>query len=281
MKITSENKKLEKDEVARFQNCRYISASESAWKHLNQAIHGRLHSVMKLACQLPQEQCIVFEEGSALQALEAGEPETLLTAWFKKNQEDPKARSVLYPDFPKKFTWVGGKKEWKTRERCSDNVLGRVPCVPFNIKTMELYFLRVLLYHVPGAVDYVSLRTVKDVVGATFQTACIELGLLDDEKEWDKAMDEAFLVQFGEQLRCLFLSIILFVKTSNPFKFWLTHKENLAEDWTKKHGKEKAINMVLLWLKCRLRLNEVELKSLGLPQTEDLSPAEKVESILR
>ena len=173
MKITPENKELKKDEVARFQNCRYISASESAWKLLNQPIHRRSHSVMKLTCHLPQEQCIVFEEGSALQALEAGEPETMLTAWFKKNQEDPKARSVLYPDFPKKFTWVGGKKEWKTREKCSDTVLGRVPCVPFNIKTMELYCLRILLHHVPGAVDYESLRTVKDVVCATFQAACI------------------------------------------------------------------------------------------------------------
>ena len=60
---------------------------------------------------------------------------------------------------------------------------------------MKLYCLRILLHHVPGAVDYDSLRTVKDVVCATFQAACIELGLLDDENELDKAMDEAFLVQ--------------------------------------------------------------------------------------
>ena len=30
LKITEDNKELEKDEVARFQNCRYLSASESA-----------------------------------------------------------------------------------------------------------------------------------------------------------------------------------------------------------------------------------------------------------
>ena len=130
---------------------------------------------------------------------------------------------------------------------------------------MELFCLRLLLHHVPGAVDYNSLKTVNGVESETFQAACIELGLLDDEKELDKAMNEAFLIQFGEQLRCLFLSILVFVKPANPLKFWETHKENLAEDWTKDHGLEKAVNMVLFWLKYRLQLNGIELKSLGLP----------------
>ena len=280
MKITPENKDLEKDEVARFQNCRYLSASESAWKLLNQPIHGRSHSVVKLTCHLEQDQCIIFEKGLALQALEAGEPETMLTAWFKTNQEDPEARLVLYPDFPKKYTWMAGKKQWKLRERGSDSVLGRVPCVPFNVHTMELYCLRLLLHHVPGAVDFSSLKTVNDIVCETFQAACIELGLLDDEKELDKAIEEAFMIQFGEQLRSLFLSILLFVKPANPFQFWENHKEKLAEDWIKEHGNKKAINMVLLWLQYRLQLYEVELKSLGLPEPEDETKGEKIASVL-
>ena len=126
---------------------------------------------MKLTCHLPHEQCVVFEEGSAAQALEAGEPETMLTAWFRKNQEDTEAKSILYPDFPKKFTWMSGKKEWKTRQKGLDTVLGRVPCVPFNIKTMELYCLRLLLHHVPGAESFSSLRTVNGAVQPTFQAA--------------------------------------------------------------------------------------------------------------
>ena len=82
-------------------------------------------------------------------------------------------------------------------------------------------------------------------------------------------MNEAFLIQFGEQLRCLFLSILVFVKPANPLKFWETHKKNLAEDWTKDHGVEKAMNMVLFWLKGRLQLTGIELKSLGLPEPVD------------
>ena len=280
MKITDENKNLEKDEVERFQNCRYISASESAWKLLNQPIHGRSHAVMKLSCHLPRDQCVVFNQGSALEALEAGEPETTLTAWLKRNEIDEEAQSVLYPDFPKKFTWVSGKKEWKTRQKGGDMMLGRVPCVPFNVKTVELYCLRLLLHHVPGAKTFEDIRTVKGNILPSFQAACIELGLMDDEKELDKVMDEAFLIQFGEQLRCLFLSILLFIKPSNPCQFWENHKDKLSEDWIKEHGKKKAINMVLMWLKNHLRLHEIELKTLGIPEPQEMID-EKISSIVR
>ena len=132
-----------------------------------------------------------------------------MTAWFKINEIDEDARTVLYPDFPKKFTWNHAEKKWKIRKQ-NFNTFGRIPSVPFNIKTLELFSMRLLLHHVPGAVDYTSLRTVNGVVFSTFQEACIERGLLDDETELDKVMDEAFLIQFGEQLRSLFCSILLY-----------------------------------------------------------------------
>ena len=105
VKITEENKEIKRDEVTRFLNCRYLSASESAWKLLGHAIHGRSHAVMKLTCHLPHEQSVLFGEGDALTALLAGEPDTHLTAWFKRNEVDEDARFVMYPDFPKKYTW--------------------------------------------------------------------------------------------------------------------------------------------------------------------------------
>ena len=135
VKITDENKEMEKDEVLRFLNCRYLSASESAWKLLGHPIHGRSHTVMKLTCHLPQEQSILFEKGDANNALMSGEPETHLTAWFKRNMIDQDARSVLYPDFPKKYTWDNKEKIWKIRKQ-KFNIFGRVPSVPFNIKNL-------------------------------------------------------------------------------------------------------------------------------------------------
>ena len=265
IRITEDNKEIEKDEVSRFQNCRYLSASESAWKLFNQQIHGRSHAVMKLTCHLEHEQSVVFDKGEALQALEAGEPDTHLTAWFERNKIDDTAKLILYPDFPKKYTWDRGDRKWKIRQK-KFNILGRVPSVPFNIKTLELYSLRLLLHHVPGALDYTCLRTVGGTVFPSFQAACIELGLLEDETELDKVMEEAFLIDFGEQLRCLFCSILIFCTPSNPLKFWQTHQDHLAEDWTQKHGKVTATNMVLKWVKNRLVLADIELKTLGLPE---------------
>jgi hypothetical protein len=279
VKITEENKEIEKDEVAKFLNCRYLSTSESAWKLLGQAIHGRSHAVMKLNCHLPHEQSVLFEQGEALSALQSGEPDTHLTAWFKINEIDEGARTVLYPDFPQKYTWIQAQRKWKIRKQ-QFNTFGRVPSVPFNIKTLELFSMRLLLHHVPGAVDYSSLRTLNGVVFPTFQAACIERGLLEDETELDKVMDEAFLIQFGEQLRSLFCSILLYSTPSKPLEFWNRNREKLAEDWIKENGKETAINMVLRWLEKRLALAEVKLKSLGLPEPDASLEMNKGQTII-
>ena len=155
------------------------------------------------------------------------------------------------------------------------NIFGRVPSVPFNIKTLELFSLRLLLHHVSGAVDFENLRTINGNVFPTFQAACIKLGLLEDEAELDKIIEEAFLHQFGNQLRSLFCSILLYSTPSNTFQFWQNHKEKLAEDFAKENEKDVAINMVLVWLEERLALAEVTLKSLHLPEPDqNLSESE-------
>ena len=96
--------------------------------------------------------------------------------------------------------------------------------------------MRLLLHHVPGAISYTELRSVDAVVFPTFQAACIARGLMDDESELGKVMDEAFLIQFGEQLRGLFCSILLYSTPSNILGFWESHKEKLAEDLINKNG---------------------------------------------
>ena len=101
-----------------------------------------------------------------MKALLAGEPETTLTAFFKKNCEDPDARETFYFNFPSKFVWKSSTKEWKSRKVGTS--LGRIPTVPFNLKTMELYCLRILLHHVKGAKSYQDLRTVKDEIFQSF-----------------------------------------------------------------------------------------------------------------
>ena len=134
---------------------------------------------------------------------------------------------------------------------------------------MELYCLRVLLHHVPGSTSYDDLRTVNGVLFPSFQAACIELGLMEDESELDRALDEAASLKFGDALRNFFITLLIYVKPSDPRRLWETHKQQLAADWEKDMSLEKATNKVLLWIKDHLAIHEITLKQLNLPEPDD------------
>jgi hypothetical protein len=78
----------------------------------------------------------------------------------------------------------------------------------------ERYFLQILLTHVSGATSFDSLKTVNGQTCRTFKEACIQLGLFQDDCEWDICLREASIMQTGRQLRHLFA----------------THKSALCED---------------------------------------------------
>ena len=56
---------------------------------------------------------------------------------------------------------------------------------------LELFRLRLLLLNVKGAKCYNDLKTVEGVQYSTFTEACIALGLIENDAEWDRAMQEA------------------------------------------------------------------------------------------
>ena len=87
------------NEVEQFLNSRYISASESVWKLLSLPITNRSHAVVKLACHLPDQHSLFYQEGMEEEALVRGQLHTTLTALLETNRLDESARSILYPDF--------------------------------------------------------------------------------------------------------------------------------------------------------------------------------------
>jgi hypothetical protein len=87
-----------------------------------------------------------------------------------------------------------------------DCQIGRVAWVsPFQ---REKYYLRILLYVVPGCSSFEELKTVNGVVMETFQLACLERGLLANDQECDDCLREASLTQSGNQLRTLYTIIL-------------------------------------------------------------------------
>lgn len=139
---------------------------------------------------------VIFAEGSEQEVLDRGPRRTTLTEYFTKNATDPSAREILYPNFPEHFTWNSTTKKWTTRKR--GGTIGRVPIITLIPRQSELFYLRMLLYNKAGATSYADLRTIHGVCYPTFQQACFELGLLQDDRNLDGVLEESASVSFGD-----------------------------------------------------------------------------------
>ena len=273
------------DEVENYMNARYISASEALWKIYGFPIHEKHPPVEKLPCHLPNQQQVLFEEHQVAQVVQQGPPVTKLTAYFDANAQDPSARHILYPDFPHFFTWNSKDKKWQRRKRgiyseatnqFMGDMLGRIPSITLNPHQAELYYLRMLLHNKAGAVSFDDLRTVNDHTCRTFQEACQRLGLLEDDGEMDKAMEEAAAIRFGPALRDTFVTILLYCRPANPLQFWETHKVALCTDLMQRDKAstptEAIINEVLLSLQDSLERQGLDVhEDFGLPKPPPMS----------
>nr|GEU77957.1 hypothetical protein CTI12_AA123990 [Tanacetum cinerariifolium] len=94
----------------------------------------------------------------------------------------------------------------------------------------ERYFMRMLLNVVRGPKDFDELMTVNNRLCQTFKEACFAYGLLNDDKEWTKVIEEASLRALGSQLHDLFVTILLFYDVNRLLKLWKETWEYLSED---------------------------------------------------
>ncbi|XP_049315830.1 uncharacterized protein LOC125779235 [Bactrocera dorsalis] len=179
------------DEITRYQMGRYISSNEAIWHTLSFPIHERYPSVQHLAVHLENGQRAYFTEENVLQrALEA--PKTTLTEFFTLCQKPgilgQFAKTLLYTDVPRYFTWNKSGKKWEPWKQGKPHLsitgifkaktLGRLYTV--HPKQRECFYLRLLLVNVPGPTSFKFLRTVNARVFNTYQDACRELQLLED-----------------------------------------------------------------------------------------------------
>ena len=87
----------------------------------------------------------------------------------------------------------------------------------------ERFYLRTLLTCVKGATSFEDLRTLpgQDQPCATYREACLGRGLLEDDSEWKKCLEEASQMATGRQLRNLFVTILRDCTPSDPCTLWL------------------------------------------------------------
>ncbi|KAJ8348928.1 hypothetical protein SKAU_G00275170 [Synaphobranchus kaupii] len=102
--------------------------------------------------------------------------------------------------------------------------------IAFNPHTAELYYLRILLYRVPGPTCFQDLRRVGNRVMETYLAACIVHGIVDNDQEVNSVMEEAANVTFGPAVREVFANMLMFILRGEHLEFWERHKRVLCED---------------------------------------------------
>ncbi|KAI2502245.1 helicase [Fragilaria crotonensis] len=222
------------DEIKLYLDGRYVSASEACWRLFSLRLHSEKPNVMRLMFHLPNQQSVVFEENeNVAQVLARGPPCTQLTAWLDLNRHDQYARQFLYHDIPQHYTWksAGVEKCWVRRSNHRQTFPTVSRLYSASPSSGERYFLRRMLTVVKGATSFEALRTVDDVLCPTFQDACRTLGLLDDDTEWHRAMQEATQTLSPARLRRLFAIILFNCDVSDPRSLYDSHWAALSEDY--------------------------------------------------
>ncbi|KAL0860054.1 hypothetical protein ABMA27_010369 [Loxostege sticticalis] len=189
---------------AEFQSGRYISSSEAVWRILSFPINERFPRL-----EYPRQ--------------------TTLLAFFQLCQIDEFAKTLLYDEVPAYYIYDKQRGMFNRRKRGTpvdsspgifkDHVLGRVYMVhPLHI--------------VRGPISFDALlKQVDDMQHPTFQAACRERGLMDDDQHWDAALNEACVSDNLRRLRHLFSVMLVFCALSDAALLWQKYQNNLAEDY--------------------------------------------------
>lgn len=101
---------------------------------------------------------------------------------------------------------------------------------------IELFHLRLLLLHVKGATSFDFLKTVNGHTYQTFSEACLALGIIEDDDEWKRAMQEGTLWMMPHRLWCLFVRILIHYQPLHPDKLWDEFKSAMSKDFSRREA---------------------------------------------
>jgi ATP-dependent DNA helicase PIF1 len=225
------------DEITQFRMGRYVSSNEAMWRIFSFAIHERHPIVVHLAVHLENGQRVYFTAENVLQRADRP-PSTTLTSFFEMCQKDDFARTLLYSEMPRYYTWNQSSKKFQRRKQgnrvpgypqvFSTDALGRIYTVHPNQE--ECFYLRLLVINVCGPTSFQHLRTVNGVLCGTYREACQRLGLLENDTHWDHTLEDAVISSNAKQIRTLFSIILSTCFPSTPIDLWNKYKDHMAED---------------------------------------------------
>ncbi|CAN0925712.1 ATP-dependent DNA helicase PIF1 [Linum grandiflorum] len=137
---------------------------------------------------------------------------TMLTEWFTLNRTYPSARKLTYAEIPQNFIWDKQCSQWVPRKQ--GFVIGRIASVPPQAN--DVFYLRLLLTKIPGALTFEDLRTVNGIRYNDYRQACQALGLLATDDEWNEVMAEVSRWGMPPLIRTTFVSLLMFCHVTSP-----------------------------------------------------------------
>jgi hypothetical protein len=217
-----------RDEIKQYVDGRYIGPVEACWRIMEFTMHRELPSVYRLPVHLEGQHLVFFNPDDVPEDVvqRPNSQVTQLTQWFAANNTYPAANQHTYQDFPQHFVYNSSQKKWTPRKQ--NFAIGRMAFV--HPSAGERFYLRMLLTIVKGAKSWAGLRTIDNIPHPTYKAACLALGLLEDDGEWDQCLNEAGQIQLGGQLRQLFAIILLNCQPAMPLILWDNHKANICDD---------------------------------------------------
>ncbi|XP_024964285.1 uncharacterized protein LOC112504569 [Cynara cardunculus var. scolymus] len=146
---------------------------------------------------------------------------SMFLAWMHCNQIYQEARELTYVEFPTMFVRKLDERHWDRRKKGFS--IGRIHSVSPTVG--EGYYLQILLNKVKGPKSFEDIRTVNGKTFLTFRDACYALGLLDNDKKYIEAIEEANLTASGFYLRFLFATMLISNSLCRPEFVW---EKNMA-----------------------------------------------------
>ncbi|GJU55424.1 DNA helicase [Tanacetum coccineum] len=106
----------------------------------------------------------------------------------------------------------------------------------------DLFYFWMLLCHQKGCKSSIEVRTVNGQILPTYRATYETLGLLEDDKEWDIALQESTALATLNEIRILFAQILICYDIADPLKLWTKHWKAMRDDIPTKISKETGIS---------------------------------------
>ena len=193
--------------------------------------------MQQLQVHLENEQRVTFRPDGT-HTLGALVHDTQLIGYFKANRKYENARHLYYSEFPSSFVWNTTSFEWIPRKK--RKVYGRLVYIPPNAG--EKFYARLVLSVAKNLQSFDDLRRFEGVLYDSIREACLARGLLEDDGEWRRSLDEAKHFQTGFILRALFVVILRDCLPADPPALWHAYKEFICDDLSRSLARSGICN---------------------------------------